>query len=306
LLVGGLIAVMTLYAFNPSWWSDPIDGVRRFLVSNLTRSETIRIPVLFLGQVYMTPNQSLPWYNTLVWTLLVTPVGFLALALVGAGRAVRKFRSESFWVLAVAHWGLLLALRALPHAPGHDGVRQFLPAFGILALVAGFGAFALIERLGRWGKLITAAALLEGAVSVALMMPVPLSYFSPIVGGLPGAARLGMEPTYFWDGLTGDALDWLNRNTPRNGRIAFSSFPTSWFYLHETGRLKPDVYPDSRRPCTWFVLQNRPGAFEDRDRAVIAQGRPAYVVTKWGVPLVWIYPCHELESILRAPGGTTQ
>ena len=36
------------------------------------------------------------------------------------------------------------------------------------------------------------------------MMPVPLSYFSPIVGGLPGATALGMEPTYYWDGLDSD------------------------------------------------------------------------------------------------------
>jgi 4-amino-4-deoxy-L-arabinose transferase-like glycosyltransferase len=305
LLVGGLIAVVTLYAFNPSWWSDPIDGVRRFLESNLTRSRTIPIPVLFLGQIYMTPNQSLPWYNTLVWTLLVTPVGFLVLALIGAGRAARRFRGESFWVLAVAHWGFLLALRALPHTPGHDGVRQFLPAFGILAVVAGLGAAALIERFGRWGKLITVAALVEGALSVALMMPVPLSYFSPIVGGLPGATRLGMEPTYFWDGLTGDALDWLNENTPPNGRIEFATFPTSWLYLHETGRLKPNI-TDRRRPCTWFVLQNRPGAFQARDRALIARGQPAYVVTKWGVPLVGIYPCGDREPRLQTQGRAAQ
>ena len=31
------------------------------------------------------------------------------------------------------------------------------------------------------------------------MMPVPLSYYSPLIGGLPGAAAIGMEPTFYWD-----------------------------------------------------------------------------------------------------------
>ncbi|WP_406699720.1 glycosyltransferase family 39 protein [Singulisphaera sp. Ch08] len=306
LLVGGLIGGLTLYAFNPSWWNDPIDGVRRFLESNLTRGRTIPIPVLFLGQVYDTPRDSLPWYNTLAWTLFVTPVGFLALAIVGAGQAVRRVRSQPFGFLAVLHWSFLLALRAMPHTPGHDGVRQFLPAFGMLAVVAGLGAAALLERFGRWGKLIVASALVEGAISLALIMPVPLSYFSPIIGGLPGAAKLGLEPTYFWDALTGEAIDWLNEHTPPNQRVGFVSYPTSWLYLHDSGRLKPDVLPDPRRPCAWFVIQNRPGVLESWDRDLIANGHPAYVVSKWGVPLVWIYPYHERESTLPGQASATQ
>ena len=83
LLVGLGVAIVLLYALNPPWWTEPLAGVERFLRSNLTRGRTRPIPVLFLGQVYVTPNGSLPWYNTLVWTVFVAPVGFLALALVG-------------------------------------------------------------------------------------------------------------------------------------------------------------------------------------------------------------------------------
>ena len=106
-----------------------------------------------------------------------------------------------------------MVLRALPHTPGHDGVRQFLPAFGMLALLAGLGAASLERRLGRWGRSLIALAVIEGAVSVGVMMPVPLSYYSPLCGGLPGAARLGMEPTYYWDSLQPEILDWLNSHT---------------------------------------------------------------------------------------------
>ena len=65
---------------------------------------------------------------------------------------------------------------------------------------------------------------------MALMMPVPLSYYSPLVGGLPGATALGMEPTYYWDALSDEALDWLNRHTGPGQKVRFATYPTSWLY----------------------------------------------------------------------------
>ena len=296
LLGGGVVALGLLYVLNPPWWGDPIGGVARFLQSNLNRAQSINIKTLFLGKVYETPKESLPWYNTLIWTVFVVPAGFLALALAGLVRSLKRWRSEPLGVLAVGHWVFLLLLRALPHTPGHDGERQFLPAFGMLALVAGLGAASAIERYGRWGKALVAAALLEGAISIALMMPVPLSYYGPLVGGLPGATRLGMEPTYYWDGLSEDALEWLNRHTPPGQKVFFATNPTSWLYLRQTGRLKPEILPYRPGTLAWYVVQNRPGAFSPRDRAIVASVRPAYVVRKWGVPLVWIFPAVALES----------
>ena len=121
----------------PPWWTDPFSGVVRFLDSNLSRGKTIPIKVQFLGTVYNTPKESLPWYNTLVWTLLVTPVGFLLMAAIGLWAALRSWRSEPIGLVIAGHWAFLMILRALPHTPGHDGVRLFLPAFGVLALLGG-------------------------------------------------------------------------------------------------------------------------------------------------------------------------
>lgn len=301
LLAGGAIALVTLYALNPPWWTEPVAGVTRFIASNLRRDETIRIKTLFLGRVVSTPDGSLPWYNTLVWTAFVTPAGFLALALAGVVRAFRRARAEPFGLLAVGHWAFLLALRALPHTPGHDGVRQFLPAFGVLALLVGLGAASAVDRFGRWGRRLVAVAAAEGVLGVALMMPVPLSYYSPVVGGLPGATALGMEPTYYWDALTDDALDWLKGHTPPGRKVRFATYPTSWLYLRDAGRLPAGLLPNDPGVWAWYVVQNRPGAFSPVDRALAARGVPAYTVTKWGVPLLWVFPYDQVEALLASP-----
>ncbi|APW59428.1 glycosyltransferase family 39 protein [Paludisphaera borealis] len=301
LAVGGLVALVALVALIPPWWSNPIAGVDRFLRSNLSRGQTTEIPTAFLGQVYLTPQGSLPWYNTLVWTAFVTPVGFLALALAGTVWAVRSARSRPLWLLVVIHWAFLLALRALPHTPGHDAERQFLPAFGCLALVAGLGGAWAVEALGRWGKALVIAALTEGAVSLAIMMPVPLSYYSPLVGGLPGAARLGMEPTYYWDALFEDALNRLNTVVRPGETLLLPAYTSSFRYLRQSGKLRPDfLWPEAMRYAShvpeWYIIQNRVGFLTDLEREVIARAKSENVLaSKWGVPLILIFRNQGLE-----------
>ncbi len=157
LAAGLILAVAVLYLLCPPWWSEPIVGPVRFLQSNLTRGSTIPIPVLFLGTTYQTPNESLPWYNTLAWTIMVTPLGFLLLGLVGIFRAVRHWRDEPLGLLILGNWVLLMVLRALPHTPGHDGVRLFLPAFAVLAMLVGLGVRSLWDRWPVRSKLALAA-----------------------------------------------------------------------------------------------------------------------------------------------------
>jgi 4-amino-4-deoxy-L-arabinose transferase-like glycosyltransferase len=293
-----VIAVAVLVALIPPWWTEPVSGIARFLESNLTRGETNPISVQFLGTVYDTPNESLPWYNTLVWTLFVTPVGFLLLAGLGLWNAAKHWRDEPIDVLIAGHWVFLMILRSMPHTPGHGGVRLFLPAFGILALLGGFGAsFALVAWKG-WAKPAIAGAILEGVVSIIVMMPVPLSYFSPIVGGLPGATALGMEPTYYWDALSPDARRWLRENTAPGRTFMFRGFSHSWLYLRRTGELSRQLqFIDPADRIQWIVVQNKPGMFWREDRTLIEQGRPAYTVTKLGVTLVWIFPFSEYERV---------
>jgi hypothetical protein len=296
LAVGFVLALAILNVLIPPWWHDPIVGIGRFFESNLSRDRTTPLPTLFLGTIYQTPDGSLPWYNTIVWTLMVTPVGFLLLALNGVHRAVTKPKSHALDGLFLASWVFPLLLRSLPHTPGHDGVRQFLPAFGFLAIMAGLGAGGGKERNRRWRCGILIIAVFEGILSVVVMMPVPLSYYSPLVAGLPGAARLGMEPTFYWDALQPDILDWLNNHTTAYERVLFARYPTSWLYLRQTKRLRAGILPTEPGEWKWYVLQNRPGAFRPWEREMIAHGNPVRIYDKLGVPLLWVFPYGELQK----------
>jgi hypothetical protein len=296
LIAGVLLALAILVVLIPPWWDNPLLGLDRFLQSNLSRATTTPLKTLFLGEVYETPTGSLPWFNTALWTLMVTPVGFLGLALVGVIGVLSRARSDSLGMLFLVQWAFLMVLRALPHTPGHDGVRQFLPAFGMLALLAGLGAASLQRRLGTWGKSLILLAVVEGTLSVGLMMPVPLSYYSPLVGGLPGATRMGMEPTYYWDALQPEILGWLNSHTAPDQKVMFSRYPTSLLYLRQTHQLRVGILPHEPGDWAWYVLQNRPGAFGELGRGLIAHGHPAQVFSKWGVPLLWVFPYRDVEA----------
>jgi 4-amino-4-deoxy-L-arabinose transferase-like glycosyltransferase len=296
LTVGTLLALAILVVAIPPWWHNPVGGLEEFFQSNLTRAQSTPLKTLFLGTIYETPTGSLPWFNTVVWTLMVTPVGFLVLASAGVVRALARARSDAVGVLILVHWAFLMVLRALPHTPGHDAVRQFLPAFGMLALLAGLGAQFIQSRLGAWGKSLIVVAVVEGAASVGLMMPVPLSYFSPLIGGLPGAAALGMEPTFYWDSLQPEILEWLNSHTSRDQKVMFARYPTSLLYLRQTHRLRVSILPTEPGDWAWYVLQNRPGAFLDMQRDLIARGHPAAVFSKAGVPLLWVFPYRDVDA----------
>ena len=129
------------------------------------------------------------------------------------------------------------------------------------------------------------------------MMPVPLSYYSPVVGGLPGATALGMEPTYYWDALSPEARQWLTQHTPSDRTIQFALSPNSFIYLRRIGELPRQLYRVDPGEPLWVVVQNRPGAFSEVGRALVARGHPQYAVTKFGVPLVWVYPYAELKEL---------
>ncbi|MHC4179309.1 MAG: ArnT family glycosyltransferase [Planctomycetota bacterium] len=310
LAIGLPVALLTFFALNPPLWHDPLHGWVEFFDLNLHRAARFNIPVEFLGESHHL-GSPLPWYNTMLWTAVTVPLGTLVLAAIGTLVVTRRCRTDRAGILLVANWLVLLIVRGLPMVPPHDGVRLFLPSFAFLAALAGLGchevlswaqaaggdrargSLALFERFRKRWLVAAALGLIYAGSATSLYWYAPqwLSYYNLLIGGLPGAKKAGMEPTYYWDGLDRSVLDWLDENTEEDEQILFQSAllanlrlmqrwqilrrratfevidrrhegeteKSVWYLLeYRPRRVKVvDSMPESR----WYVLQHRPGTW---------------------------------------------
>jgi 4-amino-4-deoxy-L-arabinose transferase-like glycosyltransferase len=324
-----LAPILTI-ALIPNWWPDPIGSIAIFLWSNLTRQNTTWIPTQFFGSLY---EFSLPWYNTLVWVTLTVPALSLLLMALGVfavfvpdsakpsttatpepahgpvGAAPPSDAKSLGWLI-LWNAATLLVIRAMPGAPGHDSERQLLGSFPFLACIAGLGSVRLVRwlewRLPRGAALGTASAVVVASLATAgagiwHYRNAPLAYYTELIGGVRGATRLGLEPTYYWDAFDGEAIEWLNEHTAASEKVLFCNNFDGLEYLGEWGLLHPATLPRDSGAYRWFVLQNRPGLYvwNAAFRSLAERGEAAYVHQLDGVPLIWIFPISEYERIVQ-------
>ena len=314
------LALATFFVLNPPLWHDPHSGLAKFFELNLHRASEpgMNITIQFLGRLYNL-DHPLPWYNTLFWIAVTVPVPMLLFAALGVGKALGHPIRERGTMLLVAHLATLLVVRALPLAPPHDGVRLFLPAFAFLAMLAAVGCGQSVAwAQARFAERPSARWLALAAIAVLLLAPLwnlfwyaPqwLSYYNLVIGGLRGATAAGMEPTYYWDALDRDVLDWLHTHTTEDEKIYFAAAPPdNLALLHRWGRLQRGYRPEDPGTYRWYVLQRRPSAWRPVDRRLIKDAAPAYQKTirpaasgfgpwRLDVPLVEVY---DYRDYLRA------
>jgi hypothetical protein len=297
LLLGSLVALATVFILNVGWWPSAVEGVQRFFKSNLTRDQTRPIPIWFLGQKY---DFSLPWYNTLVWTAIAVPPGTVLLGVAGLALAAARIRKDGFGLLLALNWGLIMMVRALPQAPGHDGTRQINISFAFLAILAGYAA----HRLERAGRTFLARSLIILAAAASLYdctsyHPFELSYYSPVAGGLAGAADR-FEPTYFWDSLTPDVRQWLDEHTSPDRSVFFNNYTPSFKYLNQWRLLRARVLrPGEPAPPQWYVVQNRTAMLKPEDRWLLAHAEPAHRKDFRGVLLLAVYSMEQRSEAVQ-------
>lgn len=312
------VAMLVFYGLNPPLWFSPFVGFYEFVTLNTHRSE-FNIAILFLGKMYNL-DHPLPWYNTILWTLFTVPLGFLILLALAALRFCGVTKKETatlasdrrFLLLLLVHPVTILVVRALPGTPPHDGVRLFVTAFPFLAIAAAFGAQQLLRS--RIGRVFTSLVYAFALLNMFWYCPQWLSYYNALIGGLPGAARAGMEPTYYWDSLDREVFTWLEENVNENETVLFcpASAPKTLALQKRWGELRVDylargekLRPD--RKLRYYILQRRPSGEYPPDRRLIRESRPVYVkyVRHGGygpwkfdeTPLLEIY---EFKDYLRA------
>ena len=299
------IAVLTLCAIQPAWWRAPIWGIERFLVSNLTREQSVPVTSLYLGTVY---RFALPWHNTLVITAVTTPIAVLALGMLGIASTLARRRCAPDLLIWVLSWAVLMVVRALPNSPGHDMERLILPSLASLAVLAGLGVGCLADRLGHgWlvavAPFIASLAVGECVLGIEQTYPYNLSYYNLAVGGPPGAERLGFDQTYYCETLGPDFLDWVHRQSLRGPvELYFPLGLLNIILLRHWG-----VFPDQAKvanlePAThpYHVLQRNRGIYDPKDWWLEQHGHPVFVIRRQGVDLLRVYTYEELKRAMAA------
>ena len=330
---------LVMVACMPPWWSDPIGGILRWVAAFLAYSQ--KVPVAYLGTVYDSVQTFLPWHNTIVLTATMVPLGLLALAAVGVGAAARPAAGRRSAVVdpapgwladrVVVSWAAInfltwMVLRMVPGLPAHDGLRQLVPAFFFLPVLAGYGAGWLVSgvRRAKVGRLVVVACLATSAWATLRFHPYELAYYNALIGGPSGARAAGMETTYFWDTASAEVLDWMNANLPRDSTVLIFPPPNVHTFTWEQrwGRLRPDLrflnldppffnerlaLLTGRAPC-FLIFQMRQGLYLPRSgtkpglfaHLADAPARFELAPPRVGVRLLAIFDQTDFQRVARA------
>ncbi|WP_435006477.1 ArnT family glycosyltransferase [Tundrisphaera lichenicola] len=246
LLVWSLWLISGLTIFFAGWpwlWADPVGRLGAYLVTGIER---VSIRVLYFGTVYQ--DRDVPWHYPWFYLLTTIPVGLLAIGILGAvrGPAERKLeRYALFLVGSIAFFPLIFST----NVPVYDCERLFLVSFPILAILVGRGFAFLWEHATSWSRYVLVFLLLGQSYGILAFHPFGLSYYNLLVGGLPGAERLGLELTYWGDTVDGPLLNRLAELAQEGQSVA----------------LAPTLAPDQGKVVTTRRLARIPIVIQDQD-----------------------------------------
>ncbi len=291
----GFAAVVAVVV-NPAAWYDPIGYQQRLFTESLTRQATVPISTFYLGRIW---EFVVPWHHALVMSLITLPVVTIGLSLLAIKTVVRRSATRPLALLCAIQIGFWLALMALPGSPNHDGVRLFLPMFPFVAILAGIGFGMLVGAMQRrlpaggpstLGTLLLACLLFYPAfVGTARSHPYSLSYYGELVGGPAGAAKAGMEATYWFDAVTPEFLRRVERVLPDSAIVVASPNHEYYEQLQDLGLLRGDLRFTGNVPADYLLLLGRRASFSPGFAAVYGTVPPILAVELDGVELVGLY-----------------
>jgi 4-amino-4-deoxy-L-arabinose transferase-like glycosyltransferase len=215
LALWGVAGLATVLALWPALWVDPVGtAVRVLTFVEETGGRPHSQGNFFLGAPVSDPG---PLYYPLSLAFRLTPaalLGLLALAVLpraaGVGLGPPRQRVALGLVVYVVGFGLFMSL----------GQKKFdryvLPVYPALDLLAGLGLWLGLSaaRRLRWPGMARVGPAVAGLALIGLMawpvasvFPHYLTYYSPLLGGGPAAARTILVG--YGEGLV-DAARWLN------------------------------------------------------------------------------------------------
>ena len=293
------VAPIIMIAIQPYLWHDTGVRVLEFLYEGISRGyrpET-NFGVAFFGRTLL--SSQLPWYYSFLIIAITTPEPFIVLALVGILSIAWSSKQRAALMLFFISAAFIMSLGMSPGAVLHDGVRQLLSSLPFIAALAGAG-FRFLVQVGSnplWGigKLKIAAFLLpllcfSPFLDLYLSHPFQLSYYNRLVGGLPGAYRLGLETSYFMEAFTPRFLQMLNDKLPPRAIINASWANFMFRFYQSEMRLRDDIQITDGQTFQFYILLNRRSALGPREKRLIDSQVVPFLATDLAtVPLVSVF-----------------
>ncbi len=218
--------------------------------------------------------------------------------------------TDLLWLFAL---GINYAAWMSPGTPIFGGTKHWMTAYPFLALFAGSGFAAVVRALRRellrhrrrfgWARAAGRKALPMTALCGVAVFAAPaaetihahpwgLSAYTPLAGGAPGAATLGLNRT-FWGYTTGAVAAELNRDVPRRGTVYIhDTAGPSWDMLATDGRIRRDIRGVWSVAGADFALYHHEKHMRGQEfQAWVAYGtvRPTIVGGLDGVPVILVY-----------------
>jgi hypothetical protein len=173
-----------------------------------------------------------------------------------------------------------------------------MTAYPFLCLFAGLGFARVLLAFREFGPRILhpavlLVAVLSGPMAMSLhALPFGLSAYTPLVGGAPGAATLGLNRT-FWGYTTQSLAPFINARARRGANVYVHDTALSSFGMfQEDGRLRSDLRGTLDIASSDVALyHHEPHMSRVEQQIWLEYGSvsPEAIATFDGVPVAWAY-----------------
>ncbi|HEX2872992.1 MAG TPA: glycosyltransferase family 39 protein [Polyangiaceae bacterium] len=291
-----LLGPLLCFASWPWLWHDTVARLREYVAFH-TGHEYYNME--FLGRTYWKP----PMPRGYAWLMTLATVPLVTLALAAVGAAVARKQPEkrqeyAFWAVSIlASYAPWLS----DGTPIFGGTKHWLTAYPFLCLFAGLGFTRVVATLQAWKprlpvgvtNTVVAACVLVGPLAMTWHShPFGLSAYTPLVGGAPGAASLGLNRT-FWGYTTQNLAPFINDKTPKRGTVyVHDTALQSFAMFQEDGRLRRDLRGSldiGASDIALFHFEPHMSRVEQQIWIDYGSLAPDAVVTFDGVPIAWAY-----------------
>jgi Dolichyl-phosphate-mannose-protein mannosyltransferase len=309
------IGPFVFLALWPWIWFDTTDRLTGYVNFHLNHEY---YNMVFLGVNYWKP----PMPRSYAWIMTAATVPTITLLLFLTGVVSRARAHFAPWfsrevgpsVYDPARtdllWGICLLVQYAPwilstNTPIFGETKHWLTAYPFLCLFAGVGFDVVAARvralfadrlsrvsLGALEVAMGAAVLAAPLAETIHSHPWGLSNYTPLVGGAPGGASLGLN-RQFWGFTTGAVTGWLNEHVqPGQSVFLHDTAWESWDMLHRDGRLLPKVQGAWTIPSSAVALYQHEEHMEGVEYQIwsaYGTSSPAHIGVYDGVPIIYVY-----------------